>query len=232
MQQLPIYVSMLFILTTILTMGIFYFAANKSKKVLFISVIWLIIQLTISLTGFYTITNTLPPRFILLIGPPLILIAILFITKSGRKFLDTFQLKLLTYLHIIRIPVETTLFLLFLNNLLPELMTFEGRNPDILSGITAPIVAFIVFRKKPISKTFLLVWNFVCLVLLLNIVGHAVLSTPTTFQKLAFDQPNVAILYFPFVWLPSFLVPLVLLSHLTSIRKIIIDIRAKKRAVV
>jgi hypothetical protein len=37
---------------------------------------------------------------------------------------------------------------------------------------------------------------------------------------MAFDQPNIAILYFPFVWLPSVVVPGVLLAHLVSLRKL------------
>jgi hypothetical protein len=40
------------------------------------------------------------------------------------------------------------------------------------------------------------------------------------FQQFAFDQPNIAVLYFPFIWLPSCVVPLVLLSHLAAIRQL------------
>jgi hypothetical protein len=47
---------------------------------------------------------------------------------------------------------------------------------------------------------------------------HAVLSTPSAFQKFAFNQPNVAILHFPYTLLPAFIVPLVLFSHLAGIR--------------
>jgi hypothetical protein len=64
----------------------------------------------------------------------------------------------------------------------------------------------------------MLAWNFICLGLLFNIVINAILSVPTPFQKFGFDQPNVAVLYFPFTWLPACVVPLVLLSHLASIR--------------
>jgi hypothetical protein len=67
----------------------------------------------------------------------------------------------------------------------------------------------------------LLLWNFICLGLLINIVVNAVLSAPSVFQQFAFGQPNTAILYFPFVWLPCCVVPLVLLAHLTSIRKLL-----------
>lgn len=101
-------------------------------------------------------------------------------------------------------------------------MTFEGRNFDILSGISAPIVAYLVFTKKTLSHNFLLIWNFICLGLLINIVTNALLSAPFPIQKLAFEQPNIAILHFPFSWLPTFVVPVVLLGHLVSIRQLMI----------
>ncbi len=100
----------------------------------------------------------------------------------------------------------------------PELMTFEGRNFDILSGISAPIVYYLYFIKGKISKRTLIIWNFICLLLLVNIVVHAILSAPTPFQKMAFDQPNIAVLHSPFHLLPAIVVPLVFLSHLASIR--------------
>jgi hypothetical protein len=96
-------------------------------------------------------------------------------------------------------------------------MTFEGRNFDILSGLTAPIIFWLVFRQGKINRLLLLVWNFLALGLLINIVVNAFLSFPFAFQQFAFDQPNRAVLYFPFVWLPTVVVPLVLFCHLASI---------------
>ncbi|MEM9987092.1 MAG: hypothetical protein AAF804_18515, partial [Bacteroidota bacterium] len=49
-------------------------------------------------------------------------------------------------------------------------------------------------------------------------VGIAILSAPLPFQQLAFEQPNVAVLRFPYVLLPGVVVPLVLLSHLLSLK--------------
>jgi len=82
--------------------------------------------------------------------------------------------------------------------------------------------------KKKFGATQILVWNFVCLAILLFTVSNAILSAPTPFQKFAFDQPNVAVLYFPFVWLPGIVVPLVILSHLISIRLLMKDISHSK----
>jgi hypothetical protein len=100
-------------------------------------------------------------------------------------------------------------------------MTFEGRNFDILSGITAPFIYYFGFIKNKLDKKIILAWNFLCLGLLINIVGIALLSAPFPFQKFAFSQPNIALAYFPFVWLPCCIVPLVLFSHLVTIRQLI-----------
>lgn len=220
MENLPAYISILFGFTTILTAWLFYKAACNSKPVILIILIWLAIQAFIARSGFYIVTDTLPPRFLLLVLPPLLGIAGLFMTPKGRKFIDSLDLKSLTILHIIRIPVELVLFLLFTYKTIPELMTFEGRNFDILSGITAPLIFYFGFVRKQLSPQIILIWNVICLGLLVNIVSNAVLSAPFPFQQFAFDQPNIAVLYFPFTWLPSCVVPLVLLSHLAAIRQL------------
>ena len=102
------------------------------------------------------------------------------------------------------------------------MMTFEGRNFDVLSGLSAPFVFYTAFVWRRMSRNLLLTWNIVCLALLINIVAHAVLAAPFDFQQLAFDQPNRAIFYFPFVWLPACIVPIVLLSHLAAIRQLVV----------
>lgn len=223
MENLPPYINISFILTTCLAVFIFYKASNNSKPVLAIILIWMIAQSVLSLRGFYKVTNTLPPRFMMLIAPPLLVIIVLFSTASGKQYIDSLNPKLLTLLHTVRIPVELVLFWLFLHTTVPQIMTFEGRNPDIISGLTAPFIFYCSFIKKTIGNNALLLWNFICLVLLINIVTIAILSAPFQFQKLAFDQPNIALLYFPFVWLPCCIVPLVLLAHLAAIRQLLLS---------
>lgn len=223
MENLPLYLSVVFLLTTCLTVFVFYKATHHSKPALAVIVIWMMAQSVLSIRGFYLETGTLPPRFILLIGPPLIFIGVLFFTNAGKKFIDHLNVKYLTFLHVIRLPVELVLFWLFIQKVVPEIMTFEGRNLDIFSGITAPIMFYFGFIKKNFSNRILLIWNFICLGLLVNIVTIAVLSAPFSFQKLAFDQPNIAVLHFPFVWLPCCIVPLVLLSHLAAIRQLVLS---------
>jgi hypothetical protein len=227
-ENLPSYISTIFGLTTLATLFqfslvLFYSKTENTRSkitnIIVCLTIWLLVQMIISFKNFYSEdTFSFPPRFALLVLPPLITVLLLFITRSGRIFIDSLPLLNLTYLHIVRIPVELVLYWLFINKKVPELMTFAGRNFDILSGITAPLIAFFGIKKKLFGNKILLAWNFICLALLLNIVINAVLSAPFAFQKFAFDQPNVAVLYYPFTWLPCFIVPVVLFCHLASIR--------------
>ncbi len=229
MLELPLYVPIIFIGTVLFTLAFFIYAVWASlisrpltKTILCILLVWLSLQALASLKGFYcTDTRSFPPRFALLIGPPLLVIILLFATRRGRAFIDSLPLVPLTLLSVIRIPVEVTLYWLCVYRYVPELMTYLGRNFDLISGNTAPFIAYAIYRKA-ISERLLLLWNILALGLLLNIVINAVLSAPLAFQQFAFDQPNVALLYFPFVWLPSFVVPVVLFTHLVSIRRVIL----------
>ena len=181
MEQIPNYLNIFFGLTTLFTIGIFYWAANHSKFTLIILLSWMILQFIIGTTGFYTITEGIPPRFLLLVLPPFIFIGVLFSTTNGRLFIDGLNLRILTMLHIVRIPVELVLYGLYVYKAVPELMTFEGRNYDIVSGLTVPIIYYLGFVKKRFNTRLLLIWNFICLGLLFNIVVHAVLSAPFPF---------------------------------------------------
>jgi hypothetical protein len=221
-NNLPLYISIVFILTTLLTVYLFYKATRQSKTSMVVIALWLMIQAVLAFTGFYTVTDGFPPRLILIALPAILFIVILFLNKKGKVFLDSLDTATLTILHIVRIPVEICLYWLFLHKSIPHLMTFEGRNFDILSGITAPVIFYFGYIKKGMNKGVLLLWNFICLGLLFNIVINAILSVTTPFQQFAFNQPNTAILYFPFVWLPCCVVPLVLLAHLASIRKLLL----------
>ena len=231
-ENLPTYISLTFGLTTVATLLLFVWSIRnsnsenirkKTSRILIGLTIWLVVQTILTLKNIYnTDTNLFPPKIMLLgILPTLLVVIYLFATQKGRQFIDSLPLKNLTYLNVVRIPVEIVLFWLFLNKAIPELMTFEGRNFDIIAGITAPIIAYFGLTKNKLSRQIILIWNFICLGLLINIVVNALFSVPSPIQKFAFEQPNIAILNFPFSWLPTFIVPIVLFGHLTSIRQLL-----------
>jgi len=153
-----------------------------------------------------------------LVGVPLITTIILLFTSEMETLLGFLSLRALTQLQVFRVFVEVLLWLLFIQNLLPEQMTFEGRNWDILSGITALLAARFLLT----SKHWMAVWNILGLVLLINIVTIAILSMPTPIQVFNTEPANTIVTQFPFVFLPTFLVPLAYILHLMSLRKLLI----------
>lgn len=221
MEHLPRYIALLFAFTSLLTLGIFYKASHYSRTTLIVLLVWMALQFIIGRSGFYTVTNSFPPRFVLMVFPPLLVIVALFVSKKGRAYVDALDIKSLTLLHTVRIFVELVLYLLCVHKVVPQLMTFEGRNFDILSGLSAPVIYYFAFVRKSLGKRTLVIWNLVCVALLLTIVFNAVFSAPFPFQKFALEQPNIAVLYAPFNWLPAFVVPLALLSHLAAFKQLL-----------
>jgi hypothetical protein len=217
MSHLSLPIIAFFLLTTLVALFAFGKAVRGSKIAIIGSILWMCLQSAIALSGFYLVTNTFPPHLILAIAPPLLFIAGLFLTATGRRFLDNMDLKWCVLLHTIRIFVEINLYWLFLYKQVPALMTFEAGNLDILVGISAPIIWW-AYSAERIGRRGLLIWNGLCLLSVLNAFARAMLSAPFPTQRFAFDQPTVAILSFPFVLLPAFIVPVAIFCHLVVFR--------------
>ena len=218
-DNLPIWIEILFVLTCIATIGLFYFSNGKPIILLLLIVILSIIQSILAYSGFYQITNSIPPRFLLIILPSILVLIYGLLPKQIDWVFNKRDTKISTFLHIVRLPVEIILLQLFLNKMIPQLMTFEGLNFDILIGITAPIIGFLYMKTK-VSKTFLMYWNIIGLILVLFIMVIGTLSAEIPFQQFAFEQPNRGLQYFPFILLPAIIVPLVIYSHITDIIKL------------
>lgn len=192
---------------------------NKiSAGILWGLILWIAIVSGISVSGFSGNFKNFPFNVMPLVGIPLITTIILLFTSEMKTLLGYLSLRALTQLQVFRVFVEVLLWLLFIQNLLPEQMTFEGRNWDILSGITALLAARFLLS----SKHWMIVWKVLGLVLLINIVTIAILSMPTPFRVFENEPANTIVTQFPFVFLPAFLVPLAYILHLMSLRKLLI----------
>lgn len=225
-EGLPVHVSFVFFLTTLLSVWFLVSAVRKAGEsstpyriLVFLVPLWMLLTGYLATTDFYRYSEAIPPRVVAFgVLPSVFVIAIYFVAFRG--FIASLPLTTLTILHVVRIPVELVLLWLYQNGQVPILMTFEGWNFDILSGITAPIIYWIAFRRGRINRTLLILWNLAALGLLINIVTIAVLSFRTPFQRLAFDQPNVGVTHLPFIWLPAIIVPIVLFAHLAALYKL------------
>jgi hypothetical protein len=225
---LPSYVTIVFLLSTAFTLSIFLFSLRQTKIsqksfILFncIILLWTALQGFLAFSGFYLNSNSTPPTIPLAVLPAVLATISALFFPSTRNVLLQIPTKTLVLLSAVRIPVELCLFWLFQQGLVPQLTTFEGRNFDIFSGVSAIFVYWLAFGNGRTNKTILLIWNTIAFLLLLNIVINAILSLPTIFQSRAFEQPNRAVLYFPFIWLPSVIVASVFFSHIVIFLQLI-----------
>ncbi len=231
MLDIPLYISAVFFACVIASFGFLYYAVrvaagrkNRSiaPNIALIGMLgWVLIHSILSLNGFFSDFEAMPPRIFLFVGIGLLVIFGMFATSRSRAFLARMPITTLTYIHLIRVPVEIVLWWLFLSKMVPESMTFAGMNYDILSGITAPFAGIFLVEKKRRRRVGAIIWNLIALGLLLTIVGIAISSTPLFTEPSAGVILNQAIFYFPITLLPLFVVPVVLFSHLISLYQLI-----------
>lgn len=192
-----------FTLSCIILFGL----ASPNKMVIIPIIVW---TLALSAVSSLNIFLAFPPSFILILVS-ILLLSISYYRLSKNANSNVYYL---LGIHIIRIPIEFIIFQLFKHNMLPIEMTFLGWNYDLFFGITA--ILFLVsssLNPKTLKSVLFKAWNILGICSLLEVVVIGILSSPLPLQAMAFDQPNIAVLQFPYVLLPTIIVPIVILSH-------------------
>ncbi|CAG1001892.1 hypothetical protein MYXO_03086 [Myxococcaceae bacterium] len=141
-------------------------------------------------------------------------------SRSGRLLAANLPLAVLVGYQAFRIPVEILLHRGHVEGLVPLRMTYLGANLDVLTGVTALLLAALS-RLGPVPAWLLFAWNLVGFGLLVNAVTLALLSSPLPFRVFFEEPSNVWVTRFPWVWLPAFLVPAAVLGHLLVWRRLL-----------
>lgn len=195
-------------------------AKERAKKFLVASVFvlaWIAYLTIISLTGILK-DLSLPPKFPLLIFLPLFIGFFVFYRKSR----DSAVIKEIpkvwpVYFQSFRIIVELILLYTFYANIIPESATFEGLNFDILMGISAPFVAYLVVRKDG-SRVGQYIWNVLGILMVL-FVGFIVATSMYNPQMWGSEVPLVSLEFIemPYLLLAGFLAPIAIFMHVVSL---------------
>jgi hypothetical protein len=210
----PMYLTILF---SLIVGAVHGELTRRSKEVGSTLGLWL------AITGILGYTTKLhdfshqPPRIVLLIALAVIGVYFGSYFSAASKLIETPGLAWLIGLQVFRVAVEIFLLLGHRAGFVPVQMTFEGRNWDLLTGLTALPMAWLVARKKA-PKWLIYVWNSMGLALLLNVMVIAALSMPTPLRHFHNEPANTFVTYFPYVWLPTYLVQVAWLSHLLIFR--------------
>lgn len=237
MLEIPGHITLIFILTTFATYMMLVMSnlfaetkqiQNKAVVLALLSLLWVIFQSTLALNAWYMDRKTVPPHLAFPVISWLLMLTLVFGVPRLRVWTDQLSMNVLTWIHIVRLPVEFCLLWLAGERQLPWSMTFEGYNFDIIFGITAPVMALLYFNFKKINERIFMIWNVLGLISVLAVVIRGIGAVPSPLQLWDFTQPNYAVMHFPFIWLPSFIVPVVILSHLKAIRKYFIQRKAAR----
>jgi len=181
---------------------------------------WLALTGLLAERGFFDDFQSMPPRLLLALGPPLLTLLALTCSRRIAPLLAALPAAWPVAAQAFRIPVEIVLWRLAVAGVIPELLSFHGRNVDILVGLTAPVVAYACFVRRAWPARVAVWWNWAGIVILLNVVVHAQLSAPTPWRIFETDPPTTFIADWPYIWLPDFLVPLAWLLHAVSLRQL------------
>ena len=180
-------------------------------------VVWLTITAGLSVAGLLD-TSAWPPRWPLL--PLAAFAAIAWVTRSvsAKRIFSHLPFAWPIATQAFRVGVELALHFLHTSGRAPVQITFEGRNVDILVGLSAPLIAWLVATNR-IGARGALAWNFLGLVVLANAVGTLASSAPGPLHLDWPGEPFTAITTWPIVWLPAFLMPAAVFLHIISVKQ-------------
>ncbi len=181
--------------------------------------LWLTYGGAVGFSGLAARSQSLPPGLFFLLAPTILLVMFLARSNAGRVVALSFPLWLLTGMESLRLAVEGFLHLLWLEGRLPTMLTYHGANFDIVIGGSAPVVAWLIASRR-ISDRAALAWHIAGIGMLANVAVRAVLTTPGPLNLIATEVPNLAIISFPFTYIPGLMVPFALALHVLSIRAI------------
>jgi hypothetical protein len=177
---------------------------------------WMTATWTTAQSGVLRLWDAVPPPFGLLVVGILALAGAIAFTGYGGRLAHGLPLWTLVGIQGFRLPLELAMHAMYERGVMPVQMSYSGRNFDIVTGGTALVVAWLVFAGRG-GRRLVLGWNVLGLLLLVNIVTVAILSTPR-FRYFGDDRLNVWVTYPPFVWLPAVMVLAALAGHLVVFR--------------
>jgi len=179
---------------------------------------WLGLTALLAGLGLLESWGSAPPRVVLLPG----VVLVVMITLNRRSTFGTLLARIPNWWPVAaqtaRVGVELLLWGLLQQGRVPRQLTFEGRNLDVVIGLTAPVVAWLILRGR-IGPRALLTWNAVGLASLVNVIVIASTSVPGPWRADWPGAPLTEIAHWPAVWIPAFLLPAAVFLHLASLRQ-------------
>ena len=181
-----------------------------------VSAVWMVATWIAASSGVLRQWDATPPPLAFVVLGVAAIAAVIAFSSYGDRLTMGLPVAVLIAIQGFRLPLEMAMHEMYERGVMPVQMSYSGRNFDILTGISAFVVAWLVARGIG-GRWLVIVWNLLGLALLVNIVTIAILSTPL-FRYFGEDRLNVWVTYPPFVWLPAVMVLAALAGHLLIFR--------------
>jgi hypothetical protein len=177
---------------------------------------WMAITWTAARSGVLREWDRRPPPFAFLVFGIVAFSALIAFSGVGRRLARFVPLWALVAVQAFRLPLELAMHAMSDRGIMPGIMSYSGRNFDIVTGASAIVVALLTASGLG-GRRLVMIWNIAGLALLTNVVIVAILATPAI-RYFGDQQLNVWVTYPPFVWLPAVLVLAALAGHLVIFR--------------
>jgi hypothetical protein len=197
-----------------------YINRRAALRVLAGLAVWFLYAGLMGHFGIISNSEMRPPGIAFIVIPVLLFLIFFLVRPSdGAQGVLSFPLWLILGTQCFRVGVELFLHQLWIEGLVPRMMTFKGANIDIYIGLSAPLIAWLSTRGRWGLKL-ASAWNILGLLALLNVVTRAVLTAPGPLNLIHTEVPDRMIGTFPFLLIPGFFVPLAVMLHVLAIRSI------------
>ena len=174
--------------------------------------LWLFVVSAASYSGALMPRRGPPLPFVALVVSIIALGVLIARSDVGDRLARGLSLAALVGFQGFRLPLELAMHRAHDEGLMPIQMSYSGQNFDILTGITAIVLAIALAVTK-VPRWLIHAWNVMGLILLTNIVVVAILSTPV-FAFFGGDRLNVWVTWMPYTLLPAVMVLAALAWHL------------------
>ena len=146
--------------------------------------------------------------------------AIAALSSFGKRLAAGLSFTALVGFQAFRLPLELVMHQAATDGLMPSVMSFNGYNFDILSGISAALLApLLAVDKAP--RWAIVAWNALGSALLFVIASIAMLASPMV-RAFGDDQLNVWVTRFPYCWM-AVMVAAALFGHVLVARKLLAE---------
>jgi hypothetical protein len=216
-------------LTVLMLLGLGYVArVERRPSILLIGgavvVGWLALAILLARQGFWETHAddplTSPPRIAFGIAVPTILGSLLVRSTTVRGWIGRIPLHVLVGVQFYRV-VGVLFLIAYAQEDMPAEFALPAGIGDILVGLTAVIASVLLLKRgQQRARVTVLAWCAFGILDLVVAVAAGFLSAPSPIQQLALDDPNAAIVSYPFVLIPTFAVPLSLILHVYVIARL------------